>query len=71
VAEIGHLHRQIDSKGRVFRGACAVACFIGAWVAFQVAIWLGPLLVAAGGLAVFEAARGWCLVRACGIKTSS
>jgi hypothetical protein len=26
-------------------------------------------LVAAGGFAFYEAVRGWCVMRACGIKT--
>jgi hypothetical protein len=63
------LSSNIGNKGRVFRGGCAIACFIGAWFAFPVSIWLGVLLIAAGSLAVFEAARCWCLMRACGIKT--
>ena len=32
-------------------------------------LWLGLVLVAAGLFAIFESIRGWCLVRACGIKT--
>jgi hypothetical protein len=63
------LSPNIDNKGRVLRGGWAIACFIGAWFAFPVSIWLGLLFVAAGGLAVFEAVRGWCIMRACGIKT--
>ncbi len=59
----------IDKTGRIFRAAWAVACFVGAWFAFPYSMWLGLLLVAGGGLAVFEALRGWCIMRACGIKT--
>jgi hypothetical protein len=61
--------RNISNAGRLFRGGCAVACFIAAWFAFAVSIWLGLLLVACGVLALFEAVRGWCLMRACGIRT--
>jgi hypothetical protein len=31
--------------------------------------WLGLVFVAAGLFAIYEALRGWCLARACGIKT--
>ena len=31
--------------------------------------WAFSLLVAAGAFSLFEAARGWCVLRACGIKT--
>ena len=59
----------IGNKGRLVRGLGAVGLFIGAWVAFDVATWLGVLLIACGGFVLFEALRGWCALRACGIKT--
>ena len=31
--------------------------------------WPGILVLIAGLFGVYEAARGWCLMRACGIKT--
>jgi hypothetical protein len=31
--------------------------------------WICIALLAAGVFALYEAARGWCLMRACGIKT--
>jgi hypothetical protein len=31
--------------------------------------WAGVALLAFGSLVLFEAARGWCFMRACGIKT--
>jgi hypothetical protein len=31
--------------------------------------WAAGILIAAGIFSFFEAARGWCIVRACGIKT--
>jgi hypothetical protein len=61
--------RNISNTGRIIRGGWAIACFVGAWFAFAVWTWLGVLLVAFGILAVFEAVRGWCVMRACGIKT--
>lgn len=59
----------IDKRGRWFRGAGAVALLAGAVFGFQVSPWLGLALLASGGFALFEALRGWCVLRACGIKT--
>ena len=59
----------IGSQGRLLRGLGALGLFVGAWFAFGVATWLGIVLVVSGGFALFEALRGWCALRACGIKT--
>jgi len=59
----------IGSQGRLLRGLGALELFVGAWLAFDVATWLGIVLLALGGFALFEALRGWCGLRACGIKT--
>jgi hypothetical protein len=59
----------IEMKGRVIRGVMALGCFVGAGFGFRVSLWLGILLGAAGIFAAIEALRGWCLARACGIKT--
>jgi hypothetical protein len=59
----------IESKGRLLRGAGAGLLGIAAlalWRRFPAAA-VG-LAVAAGFLG-FEAARGWCALRACGVKT--
>ena len=61
--------RNINNQGRLVRGLGAVGLFIGAGFAFKVSIWLGIVLVASGGFVLFEALRGWCALRACGIKT--
>ena len=59
----------IGSQGRLLRGLGALGLFVGAWFAFGVSTWLGIVLLALGGFALFEALRGWCGLRACGIKT--
>lgn len=59
----------IDRKGRVVRGVIAVGLFIGAWFAFGVSSLLGVVLGAWAVFTLIEALRGWCIVRACGIKT--
>jgi len=55
--------------GRVVRGLLAVGLLAGAWFAFDRSRWLAIVLVASGGFVMFEALRGWCALRACGIKT--
>ncbi len=67
----------IDRKGRIARAITGLAC-----ISFGLAIWpmnwpasigwrcgLSTLAVAAGVFQLFEARRGWCVARACGLKT--
>ena len=61
--------RNIDNKGRLARGITALVCFVAAGFGFNVSRWLGIGLVAVGVFVAFEALRGWCALRACGIKT--
>jgi len=59
----------IDGKGRLVRGLMGVALLAVAAFSIRESIWLAALLAAAGAFGIFEALRGWCLARACGIKT--
>lgn len=61
----------IDLKGRALRGALALMLFAAAAIAWNRAgkRWIVVLLVAAALFTAFEALRGWCALRACGIKT--
>ena len=61
--------RNIDNQGRLVRGIIALALLVGAGFGFTVSVWLGAGLLASGGFVAFEALRGWCALRACGIKT--
>jgi hypothetical protein len=61
--------RNIDNKGRLIRGIGALALLVGAAIGFSVSAWLGLALMASGVFVAFEALRGWCALRACGIKT--
>lgn len=61
--------RNIDGKGRFVRAVGALALLVGAGFGFTVSVWLGVALLASGLFVAFEAARGWCFLRACGIKT--
>lgn len=59
----------IDRKGRLFRGIMGLALLGGAVFCFGVSPWLAALLALAGVFGLVEALRGWCMARACGIKT--
>jgi len=59
----------ITGKGRLLRGGGAVALLAGAAFGFMTSILLGVALLASGIFVAFEALRGWCFLRACGIKT--
>lgn len=61
--------RNIDNKGRLIRGLGALALLAGAGFGFTVSLWLGLVLLAAGLFVAFEALRGWCALRACGVRT--
>jgi hypothetical protein len=59
----------IRKSGRVVRGILAVALLIAAGFVFAHSVVAGVLLLIAGLFVLFESLRGWCVVRACGIKT--
>ena len=61
--------RNIDRTGRIVRAAGGVALIIAGILLSGRSGWVCFLLVAFGVFALYEAARGWCLMRACGIKT--
>lgn len=61
--------RNIDNRGRLVRGFGALVLLVGAGFGFTISVWPGFGLLAAGLFVGFEALRGWCVMRACGIKT--
>ena len=59
----------IDGKGRVMRALMALVLLVGGGFACLYSVPLGIVLLIAGLFGVFEAARSWCFLRACGIRT--
>lgn len=59
----------ISHHGRLARGVIGALCLIAGIIIVDYRLWLGLIFVAAGLFAIFESLRGWCLVRACGLKT--
>ena len=59
----------IGNKGRTVRGVFALLLLAGAGYLFTVH-WLPAVILTFAGLFVlFEALRGWCVLRACKLKT--
>jgi len=59
----------LQTRGRIARGLVAFLVFAAAAVSFHFSLILGFALLASGLFVLFEALRGWCALRACGIKT--
>jgi hypothetical protein len=59
----------LDRKGRIVRGLIGLALLAAAVFSFGESVWLAVGLATAGVFGLIEAFRGWCLARACGIKT--
>ena len=63
------LRQNIETKGRIIRGVGALALGIGALLSWPHSHATGIALAATAAFVAFEAARGWCVARACGVKT--
>ena len=61
--------RNIGFYGRLARGVIGKILLIAGIVMADFVLWICLVLVALGLFAIFEAVRGWCLARACGIRT--
>lgn len=59
----------IDNRGRLLRGLAALLLLLGGLAAINPLPWLGGILLISSAFVYFEALRGWCALRACGIKT--
>jgi hypothetical protein len=61
--------RNIDSRGRLMRGTLGGLLVIGGVAVCSYNVWAAVALILSGGFCLFEAVRGWCVMRACGIRT--
>ncbi|MBE7501860.1 MAG: hypothetical protein HS113_16460 [Verrucomicrobiales bacterium] len=63
------LRPNLERPGRRVRAVMGGVLLVGSLPALTVHGLLALALAVAGAFALFEAWRGWCLVRACGLKT--
>jgi hypothetical protein len=66
---MGFLSPNIQSEGRRRRGIAAAFLLVAGVAALFFQPWIGGLLLCSGAFVLFEALRGWCVLRACGVKT--
>ena len=59
----------ISRSGRWVRAVLAVLLLAGGFIAVRHLVWLGVMLFISSAVGFIEAVRGWCFLRACGIKT--
>ena len=60
---------KITGAGRIFRALIAAALLSAALLASALPRLARLAIAAAGVFVMFEALRGWCVLRACGVKT--
>ncbi|MGI8819463.1 MAG: YgaP-like transmembrane domain [Chthoniobacterales bacterium] len=63
------MKQNINATGRFARGGIGLLLLLAAGCLVPVSGFLAIFFAVAGIFAVFEASKGWCGVRACGIKT--
>ncbi|MFN7140934.1 MAG: DUF2892 domain-containing protein [Limisphaerales bacterium] len=59
----------LTSKGRIVRAIGGVGLVVSGLLVAGIHPLICFPLVVGGGFVLFEAARGWCVLRACGIRT--
>ena len=59
----------IDGRGRLIRGLLGAALVVSGVAFCNYHLWVAIALIISGGFCLFEAVRGWCVMRACGVKT--
>jgi hypothetical protein len=61
--------KNIDRRGRIVRAVWGAGLIVAGLLLWERSAWICIALLAFGVFALYEAGRGWCVMRACGIKT--
>ena len=59
----------LERNGRLVRGISGALLLIGGIMALKWSVLAAIILFCSAAFTLFEAVRGWCVMRACGIKT--
>src|SRR3954470_20109147 len=65
----GFFKRNISFQGRIARGITGSILLITGIILADATLWASIPLVVIGLFCIFEAVRGWCFLRACGVRT--
>jgi hypothetical protein len=65
----GFFKRNISFQGRMARGITGSILLIVGIILADDTLWACIPLVVIGLFCIFEAVRGWCFLRACGVRT--
>lgn len=60
--------RNLEFHSRMVRGVLGAILLIAGIIMADFELWLCLALVGLGLFAIFEAVRGWCFARACGLR---
>jgi hypothetical protein len=66
---VGCVKPNINNTGRAARGGMAILFLLLGGALIPHNLWLAGIFLAVGLFCTYEAWRGWCAVRACGIRT--
>jgi hypothetical protein len=66
---MNYVRPNLETRGRLLRAAGALVLAIGAVFTWPHSTAAGVVLAISSAFVAFEAARGWCAVRACGVET--
>jgi hypothetical protein len=59
----------LERNGRLLRGLSGGLLLLAGIIAFKWNLLAAIILLCSAAFTLFEAFRGWCVMRACGIKT--
>ena len=62
-------HPNLGIRGRIIRGFLALVLAVGAFLMASVSTTATIVMAVSSAFVAFEAARGWCALRACGLKS--
>lgn len=64
-------NRNISFQGRIARGVLGSMLLIAGIIMADFELWICLTLVVLGLFVIFEAVRGWCVVKACRLKSKA
>lgn len=61
--------KNLEREGRIVRGVTGLVLLVAGLLLFKLHWIAAVATLASSAFVLFEASRGWCVMRACGVKT--